>query len=61
MEVLLELYPRLSIGGYIIVDDYGAVAGCRKAVDDYRETQGIQEEMSWIDWTGIYWQRKRDV
>lgn len=58
MEVLLQLYPKLSTGGYVIVDDYGAVAGCRKAVDDYRQINGIQEELNWIDWTGIYWQRK---
>jgi O-methyltransferase len=59
MEVLQQLYPKLSTGGYVIVDDYGAVAGCRKAVDDYRAINGIQEEINWIDWTGIYWQCKR--
>lgn len=57
MEALVHLYPKLSRGGYIIVDDYGAVPGCRKAVDDYRESQGIKEEMRWVDWTGVYWQR----
>lgn len=29
------LYPRLVSGGYIMIDDYGAFSGCRKAVDDY--------------------------
>ena len=29
------LYPRLVSGGYILIDDYGAFSGCRKAVDDY--------------------------
>jgi O-methyltransferase len=60
MEALMALYPRVSPGGYVIVDDYGAVAGCRQAVDDYRRTEGIQEEMRWVDWTGIYWQRKQE-
>lgn len=30
-----KLYPRLSGGGFLIVDDYGHWMGCRKAVDDY--------------------------
>lgn len=29
------LYPRLSKGGVLIVDDYGMWDGCRAAVDDY--------------------------
>jgi O-methyltransferase len=29
------LYPRLTPGGYLIVDDYGHWQGCKKAVDDY--------------------------
>ena len=29
------LYPRLSPGGVLIIDDYGYWAGARKAVDEY--------------------------
>lgn len=29
------LYPRLSSGGVLIIDDYGCWAGSRKATDDY--------------------------
>lgn len=29
------LYPRLSSGGVIIVDDYGVWQGARAAVDEY--------------------------
>ncbi len=32
MEIL---YPRLSTGGILIIDDYGEWAGARKAVDEY--------------------------
>jgi hypothetical protein len=32
---LLHLYPRLSSGGVLIVDDYGHWDGCRRAVDEY--------------------------
>ncbi len=57
MDGLLNLYPRLSVGGYVIVDDYGAIPACRQAVDDYRESHGIREEILEIDWTGKYWRR----
>jgi O-methyltransferase len=57
IQALTYLYPKLSRGGYVIVDDYGAVAGCRRAVDDYRASEGIKEEIRWVDWTGIYWRR----
>jgi len=32
---LNQLYPRLSPGGVLIIDDYGHFAGARKAVDEY--------------------------
>jgi hypothetical protein len=57
MDALVNLYPKLSIGGYLIVDDYGAISSCKQAVHDYREVNGINEEIHPIDWTGIYWQR----
>ena len=37
-KVELEvLYPRLSVGGVLIIDDYGHWGGARKAVDEYFE------------------------
>jgi O-methyltransferase len=54
---LENLYPRLSPGGYVIIDDYGAVKQCKRAVDDFRERNGITEEVQRIDWSGIYWRR----
>ncbi|MGC4992338.1 TylF/MycF/NovP-related O-methyltransferase [Nocardia salmonicida] len=32
---LEHLYPRLSVGGVLIVDDYGKYSGATKAVDEY--------------------------
>lgn len=58
-SVALEaLYPKLSPGGYAIVDDYGAIPACRAAVDDYRRKRGVTEPLVAIDWTGAYWRRK---
>lgn len=59
MEALCALYPKVSVGGYVIVDDYGAVKGCRAAVEDYRRTHGVDDPMVTIDWTGVYWRRSR--
>jgi O-methyltransferase len=50
------LYPKLSQGGFCIIDDY-ALKGCRKAVDDFREQHKIKSELHEIDWTGTYWRK----
>lgn len=52
------LYPKLSPGGFLIVDDYGAAPMCRQAVDDYRAANEIIEPLEQIDWTGVYWRRR---
>jgi O-methyltransferase len=57
MDTLVNLYPKLSPGGYIIVDDY-ALAGCKAAVDDFRTKHAITDEILQIDWTGAFWQRR---
>ncbi|MGQ0431094.1 MAG: TylF/MycF family methyltransferase [Microthrixaceae bacterium] len=57
MDGLRNLYPKLSVGGYLIVDDYGAVPACREAVEDFRVEQGITDAVHQIDWTGVFWQR----
>lgn len=57
MDALAALYPKLSPGGYLIVDDYGVVPGCKQAVDDYRLTKAIQEPIQDIDGWGVFWQR----
>ena len=57
MDALVNLYPKVSQGGYVIVDDYGAIPACRQAVNDYRAANGITEEIRDIDWTGIFWQK----
>ena len=54
---LASLYPKLSRGGYVIVDDYGALPSCRQAVEDFRRAESITDEIIQIDWTGVYWRR----
>jgi O-methyltransferase len=57
MVALRSLYPKLSVGGYVIVDDYHAIRGCKQAVDDFRAALGIADELHQVDWTGRFWQR----
>jgi O-methyltransferase len=57
MDALTSLYPKLSVGGYVIVDDYGSLENCRAAVHDFRAKYGITDPIVQIDWTGIYWRR----
>lgn len=57
MDALVHLYPKLSPGGFAVVDDY-ALLCCSKAVKDYREANGITEEIVDIDGVGAYWQKR---
>ena len=59
MDALESLYPRLSVGGYCIVDDYYSQSGARQAVTDYRARHGSGEPIEPIDWSGTFWRRSR--
>lgn len=39
---LHNLYDCVSPGGYIIIDDYGSCFGCKKAVHEFLDGNGIQ-------------------
>lgn len=55
---LRHLYPRLSTGGIVIVDDYNAFPYCKAAVDDYREANGILEPIQRVDEEAVCWQKE---
>lgn len=57
MDALVNLYPKLSSGGYIIIDDWNAVKGCKAAVNDYRKEYNITEKIKEIDQTAVYWKK----
>jgi O-methyltransferase len=48
---LEHLYPLVSPGGVLIIDDYGHWEGCRRAVDEYF-TEHPAPLLSRIDYTG---------
>lgn len=60
MQSLENLYYKLSIGGYIIIDDY-CLKNCKSAVMDFREQYNIQDEIKIIDSCGIFWKKETEI
>ena len=50
LHELRHLYPRLELGGVLIIDDYGHLQGARKATDEYFEGHPIL--LGRIDYSG---------
>lgn len=57
MDGLVNLYSKLSSGGFVIIDDYNAVPACNAAVDDFRREQGIATALSLIAGCGAFWRK----
>lgn len=57
IEALENLYDLLSPGGFVIIDDYGAIPACKTAVDQFRAERAIAEPMHEVDWTGVWWRK----
>jgi O-methyltransferase len=57
-QAIEALYPKLSPGGFCIVDDYGSHASqCGQAIDEYRRAHRITDEIIDIDGYGVYWRK----
>ncbi|MBV8466930.1 MAG: TylF/MycF family methyltransferase [Burkholderiales bacterium] len=56
-DALKHLYPKLSPGGFVIVDDYFSFPVCQEAVDAYRMRHRIQEPLVRIDEYSVYWRK----
>jgi predicted nucleic acid-binding Zn-ribbon protein len=59
MEALNALYAKVSLGGFVIIDDY-ILKPCRQAVDDFRHKHNIEEPIEAIDGAGVYWRKKAE-
>jgi Macrocin-O-methyltransferase (TylF) len=57
IQVLEGFYSRLSVGGFCIVDDFGAMLSCRAAVEDFRRDHGVSEPLKDIDGKGVLWRK----
>lgn len=56
-DCLTNLYPKLSTGGFVIVDDYNSVKSCTDAVDDFRTQFNVKSELELIQGSGAYWKK----
>jgi O-methyltransferase len=56
-----SLYPGLAVGGHVVIDDFGALPECRRAVEDYRREHGVDEPLVDVDWTCARWRKEREV
>jgi len=56
MTALTYLYPKVSPGGFVIVDDY-QIPACKAAVNDFLEGVSEQPTMVRIDDSSVYWRR----
>lgn len=45
------LYPLLTCGGVLALDDFGHWAGARQAVDEYFDSKGDRPLMNYVDYT----------
>jgi O-methyltransferase len=57
MDALVNLYDRLSPGGFAIIDDYGGLKNCRRAVHDFLDKRNLQPTITPIDDCGVWWQK----
>jgi len=58
MDALVHLYPKLSAGGFVIIDDYNVVQACNAAVEDFRRERGITATLSMIPVCGAFWRKE---
>lgn len=56
IQALTALYPKLSPGGYCIIDDF-VIQGCQQAVLDYRRAHQIQCPTKAIDNSSVFWRK----
>lgn len=58
LDALENLYGKVSVGGYVIIDDY-VLPFCARAVDEFRTAHSITEPLIRIDMYAVYWRKNR--
>ncbi|SFX72661.1 O-methyltransferase [Thermoactinomyces sp. DSM 45891] len=58
-DALSNLYDKVSLGGYVIIDDY-FLPFCQEAVHDFRNQFGITDTLVDIDGSGSYWRKTKE-
>ena len=60
-DALVNLYDKLSVGGFVIIDDYGEDSWtyCRHAVEEFRAARGISDPLVKVDKPCSYWRKSK--
>ncbi len=58
MDALEALYNRVSVGGYVIIDDYNAFESCKAAVTDFAKSRNFTPNLVPIDDIAVFWRRE---
>jgi O-methyltransferase len=61
MDALVNLYDKVTVGGFVIVDDYHSWTGCREAVEQFRSSKAIDDPIIDIDAHAVYWRKSSKV
>lgn len=58
-DSLTNLYDKVSVGGYVIIDDYGEDSWtyCRRAVEEFRSARQIAAPMIQVDKPCSFWKK----
>ncbi|APZ92613.1 TylF/MycF/NovP-related O-methyltransferase [Fuerstiella marisgermanici] len=57
-DAIVALYPKLSPGGFCIIDDYNTFDDCKRAITEYREQNHIDEEIHAVGKHAAFWRKK---
>jgi hypothetical protein len=60
VDVLYHMYEKLSVGGYVIMDDWFRFPS-RTAVEDFFKVHRMKEEIIGIDKMSAYWKKTETV
>jgi O-methyltransferase len=55
LDALTNLYDSVSAGGYVVIDDYGILGSCRRAVHDFLDARGLRPTIEPIDEGAVWW------
>ena len=58
MSALVNLYDRVSQSGFVIIDDYGGLRNCARAVHDFLDQRGLQIRIQPIDESCVWWRKE---
>jgi cephalosporin hydroxylase/predicted O-methyltransferase YrrM len=57
---LESLYDKVTLGGFVVIDDYGHPA-CQAVVDDFRSKRGVIDPLERVGWDGGVWRKTTEA